>query len=180
MQKQAKSANSEEHTRSLLPPGISQIDHLNVTFSTFLQEFKLTSKKDIMTRSFVDYVNDSLFMVKVIKTGIPYSVFAAIQSISLLTDQQWADILNVSGKSLQRYKGQNQLFKPIQSEKILELGEIFILGQEVFGDAAKFKLWLETPSFALGGVVPSTLLSDSYGQDLLVDELTRIQHGIFA
>ena len=119
-------------------------------------------------------------MVKIIKKGITYSLFEEIQKLSSLTSKDWADILNISLRSLQRYKDQKQLFKPIQSEKILELGEIFILGNEVFGDPGKFKLWLDTPNFALGGVVPSTLLSDSYGQELLVNELTRINYGIFA
>lgn len=130
--------------------------------------------------TFGEYVNDHLLMVAVIKKGITYALFEEIQKLSFLSSKDWADILNISPRSLQRYKDQNQVFKPIQSEKIIELGEIFILGNEVFGDPAKFKSWLETPSFALGGVLPSALLSDSYGQELLIDELTRINYGIFA
>ena len=130
--------------------------------------------------SFASSVNDPLLMVQIIKKGIPYSLFEEIQKLSLLTSKEWADILNISLRSLQRYKDQKQMFKPMQSEKILELGEIFILGNEVFGDTVKFKLWLETPNFALGGVIPTSLLSDSYGQELLVNELTRINYGIFA
>ena len=129
---------------------------------------------------FADSIHDRLLMVKVIKKGITYSLFEEIQKLSSLTNKDWAEILNISLRTLQRYKDQKQLFKPIQSEKILELGEIFILGNEVFGDPDKFKLWLETPNFALGSVIPSSLLADSYGQELLVNELTRINYGIFA
>jgi putative toxin-antitoxin system antitoxin component (TIGR02293 family) len=133
-----------------------------------------------ITTLFADSIHDRLLMVKIIKKGITYSLFEEIQKLSSLTNKEWADILNISIRSLQRYKDKKQLFKPIQSEKILELGEIFILGNEVFGDPGKFKLWLETPNFALGSVIPSSLLADSYGQELLVNELTRINYGIFA
>jgi len=130
--------------------------------------------------SFADSVHDRLLMVKIIKKGITYALFEEIQKLSSLTNKDWADILNISLRSLQRYKDQKQLFKPIQSEKILELGEIFILGNEIFGDPEKFKLWLETPSFALGSLKPSSLLADSYGQQLIINELTRINYGILA
>lgn len=133
-----------------------------------------------MAASFADSVNDRLLMVKIIKKGITYALFEEIQKLSSLTNKDWADILNISLRSLQRYKDQQQLFKPIQSEKILELGEIFILGNEVFGDPDKFKMWLETPNFAIGSLKPTSLLADSYGQELIINELTRIHYGILA
>lgn len=133
-----------------------------------------------ITSLFADSIQDRLLMVKIIKKGIPYSLFEEIQKLSSLTSKEWADILNISFRSLQRYKDQKQMFKPIQSEKILELGEIFILGNEVFGNPEKFKLWLDTPNFAVGNIKPASLLADSYGQELIVNELTRINYGILA
>jgi uncharacterized protein (DUF2384 family) len=37
---------------------------------------------------------------------------------------------------------------------------------------------LETPSYALGGMKPMDMLRDSYGKELVMGELTRINHGI--
>ncbi len=163
----------------------TMLKQLDKAFNRYLVEVGLQVSHALKTpgpsrSTFGEYVNDHLLMVAVIKKGITYALFEEIQKLSSLSSKDWADILNISPRSLQRYKDQNQVFKPIQSEKIIELGEIFILGNEVFGDPAKFKSWLETPSFALGGVLPSALLSDSYGQELLIDELTRINYGIFA
>ena len=42
----------------------------------------------------------------------------------------------------------------------------------------KFKLWLDTPNFALGNNQPKELLRDSYGKELVMGEQTRINYGI--
>lgn len=163
----------------------THIGELDNVFRSYLTDIGMpvstvADPQGAITTLFADSIHDRLLMVKIIKKGITYALFEEIQKLSSLTNKDWADILNISLRSLQRYKEQNQLFKPIQSEKILELGEIFILGNEVFGDPEKFKLWLETPNFALGSVIPSSLLADSYGQELLINELTRINYGILA
>jgi uncharacterized protein (DUF2384 family) len=41
-------------------------------------------------------------------------------------------------------------------------------------------MWLETPNFALGNQKPFELLKDSYGKEMVMGELTRIDHGILA
>jgi len=160
---------------------VTPLKELNQEFKNYILKFKLPVRKTAGGAvAFTDYLNDRLLMVEVIKKGITYSLFEEIQKLSSLTSQEWATILNLSTRSLQRYKEQDQLFKPIQSEKIMELGEIFILGNEVFGDTDKFKRWLEKPNFAIGNVRPTDLLSDSYGQQIVTEELNRINYGIFA
>ncbi|MBK9104602.1 MAG: DUF2384 domain-containing protein [Saprospiraceae bacterium] len=163
----------------------SQYELLDKAFLKYLSDVGLAANNAMVSAgsivsSFPEAIDNHLLMVQIIKKGVTYPLFEEIQKLSSLTGKDWAEILNISFRSLQRYKEQNQLFKPIQSEKILELGELFILGNEVFGDAEKFKLWLEMPNFALGKMKPSSLLSDSYGQDLVVSELNRISHGILA
>lgn len=55
-----------------------------------------------------------------------------------------------------------------------------LLGNEVFEEAVQFKLWLQTPNYALGNMQPLELLRDSYGKEMVMAELHRIDHGIFA
>jgi putative toxin-antitoxin system antitoxin component (TIGR02293 family) len=56
--------------------------------------------------------------------------------------------------------------------------EVKQLGLEVFGRMEKLSLWLETPNYALGSLKPIDLLKDSSGKELVIAELTRINHGI--
>jgi putative toxin-antitoxin system antitoxin component (TIGR02293 family) len=58
------------------------------------------------------------------------------------------------------------------------MAEVTKVGLEVFGDMEKLKLWFNTPTYALGSLKPIELLKDSYGKELVIGELTRINHGI--
>ena len=53
------------------------------------------------------------------------------------------------------------------------------MGLDVFGNVEKLKLWLNTPSFALGKLKPIELLKDSYGKEMVISELHRMNYGIF-
>ncbi|RYE19217.1 MAG: DUF2384 domain-containing protein, partial [Sphingobacteriaceae bacterium] len=60
----------------------------------------------------------------------------------------------------------------------MDMAEVTNLGLDVFGEMNKFKLWLDTPNFALGNRKPIELLNDSYGKEMVIAELTRINYGI--
>jgi uncharacterized protein (DUF2384 family) len=60
------------------------------------------------------------------------------------------------------------------------MAEVTQAGLEVFDNLNTLKLWLNTPNFALGSLLPIELLKDSYGKDLVLAELIRINHGILA
>jgi putative toxin-antitoxin system antitoxin component (TIGR02293 family) len=121
-----------------------------------------------------------LLIVSLIREGIPYSFFNLIKEVSPFSELFWADLLEISTKSLHRYKKSLKHFKLSHSEKIIEMAEVTQLGLEVFGNMDKFKLWLETPNYALGNLAPLELLKDSYGKEMVTGELTRINYGILA
>ena len=137
------------------------------------------SKKKIILHSIRELLDDKLLLSLVIKQGLSYDMYDIIQEHAPFSEADWSEFLGLSIKSLQRYKRERRAFKPLQSEKILELTEVTYLGLDIFGDLQKFKLWLSTPSFALGSLKPISLLSDSYGKDLVISELVRIDHGVF-
>ena len=102
-----------------------------------------------------------MLMIQVIRAGVTYKLFQLIQDLTPFTEDNWADLLGLSSKSLQRYKQTSKSFKPIQSEKIIEMAEVTNIALDVFKDMKKFKLWLETPNFSLGDLKPMDLLKDS-------------------
>lgn len=136
-----------------------------------------TWKKKI---TYDDFLSDKMLIITAIRSGIPYSLFELIQNFTPFTEADWAHFLNISTKSLQRYKTSTDFsFKPIHSEKIIEMAEVTHVGLEVFGSTEKLQLWLNTPNFALGSLKPIELLNDSYGKELVISELIRVNHGIF-
>lgn len=143
--------------------------------NTELENQYLTQYSDL---TLSDFLSNKLLIVFIIRKGIPYSIFTLIQDLTPFSLNDWAAYLNISSKSLTRYRQSDKPFKPIHTEKIIEIAEVSNLGSEVFGNNDKFKLWLETPNFALGNQRPLELLKDSYGKEMVIGELTRIEHGI--
>ncbi len=139
---------------------------------------RLYSSKGSLT--YTDFLSNKMLMILVIREGIPYSLFDLIQLYTPFSESDWATLLDISTKSLQRYKQSSKNFRPIQSEKIIEMSEVTNTGLNVFGNMERFKLWLVTPNFSLGNLKPLELLGDSYGKEMVMSELTRIDHGILA
>ncbi|MBO9570942.1 MAG: DUF2384 domain-containing protein [Chitinophagaceae bacterium] len=137
----------------------------------------LTHGKNI---SYTEFFSNRLLLVCIIREGVPYSFFDLIQQITPFNENDWANFLDISTKSLHRYKESARHFKPIQSEKIIEMAEVTNVGLDVFESIEKFKLWLDTPNYALGNLKPMELLKDSYGKEMVVSELTRINYGVLA
>jgi len=154
---------------------------LNKEISTLFKMWPETGKSESVRGSITynEFLSDKMMMIRMIKAGVPYSLFNLIKTITPFSEGDWAVLLDISAKSLHRYKQTSKQFKPLQSEKIIEMAEVTNVGVEVFGDLGKFKLWLETPNFSLGGLKPMELLRDSYGKELVLSELTRINYGIF-
>lgn len=156
---------------------------VNEAVSVYVKNLSVSKlAKTIKTKlTFSDFLSDRMLIVHAIRTGIPYSLFKHIKTFTPFSDEDWADFLNISAKSLQRYKSEkNHIFKPIHSEKIIELAEVTDLGHRVFDSPGQFYQWLNTSSFALGNLKPFELLKDSYGKEMVMNELNRIDQGIFA
>jgi putative toxin-antitoxin system antitoxin component (TIGR02293 family) len=124
-------------------------------------------------------LGNKMLLVHLIREGLPYRVFELIRNTSPFTFEDWSVFLNISNKTLQRYKAAKSRFKAPHSEKILELAEVLNTGMLVFQDIDKLKQWLHTENYALGNFRPMDLLSDSYGKELVLSELIRIDEGIF-
>jgi putative toxin-antitoxin system antitoxin component (TIGR02293 family) len=156
------------------------INKLNREISNIVRRSSFDKKFIPHTRSitYFDFLSDKMLMILVIREGVPYSLFNLIQHFTPFSEDDWAELLDISTKSLQRYKQTSKSFKSLQSEKIIEMAEVTKVGLDVFGDMEKFKLWLETPNFSLGNLKPIELLKDSYGKELVISELTRINYGI--
>ena len=153
---------------------------LDKEISTMFKNSHATNKFATVKKNltYADFLSNKMLIIFAIRNGIPYSLFNVIQDYAPFSENDWANFLDISTKSLQRYKQTSKQFKPNQSEKIIEMAEVTSTGLDVFGEMDKFKLWLDTPNFALGNLKPMELLKDSYGKEFVLSELTRINYGI--
>lgn len=117
--------------------------------------------------------------LQAVREGIPYYAFERYAANSPLSMTDWSEFLEISERSLQRYKKDNKIFDRMRSERIMDIASVLKKGVEVFGDKEKFTIWMNSKIIALGGIKPKELLDSSYGIKLLDEELTRIDYGMF-
>ena len=125
-------------------------------------------------------ITDPFTIALFAKKGLPASSFDDLVSISAGNREVFADRLNISLKTLDRYKKDGRKFDPSISEIILKWIELYSKGLEVFGSIASFNKWLEKPAFGLQGSRPDELMSTSTGTELIIGELRRIEYGDLA
>lgn len=119
-------------------------------------------------------------LMQTARKGISFKYFDALVKKFPFTMQNWAEFLHISGKTLSRYQKEEKTFDALQSEKILQIELLYARGKEVFGSEENFMVWLQTENIALGKIKPQNILDSSFGISLLMDELTRIEHGVLA
>jgi putative toxin-antitoxin system antitoxin component (TIGR02293 family) len=118
--------------------------------------------------------------IAIVRKGISFSDFNKISDYVSLSFFEWHTILQMSERTLQRYKEEKKRFDTIHSERIIQILLLYKSGINVFGNKEKFKSWLESENFVLGKIKPKDLFDNSFGISLLNDELMRIQHGVLS
>lgn len=125
--------------------------------------------------------NNSVFkLIKISRDGVDFAAFDQLRSNFPFSLDDWATILHLSVRSIQRYQRENKKFDSMQSERLLQIIILLQRGIEVFGKKEYFNTWLETKNIALGGAIPKSLLDNAFGINLLRDELTKIEHGVLS
>lgn len=131
--------------------------------------------------TFMSLDNSNVFqLINETRKGVDYQVYDELSKSFPLSASTWSSILNISERTMQRYKRENRKFDSIQSEKLLLIILLFNKGLDVFGDKANFLAWINSVCIALGGVKPIELLDSSFGINVVKDELIKIEHGILA
>lgn len=108
------------------------------------------------------------------------SKFEALSKKFSFTQQEWADILHISDRTLQRYLKDHKPFEGLHAEHLHQIDALANIGQSVFGNAARFEAWLRAPKIILGSAVGFEALRSFGGAQLVVDELGRMVHGIYS
>ncbi len=92
--------------------------------------------------------------------------------------KQVVSLLPVTERTLQRYDQRKHL-NVVVSEQVLQIAALAVRGIEVFGDKDKFLEWMKSPCTALAGQEPIDLLKSRLGLEMVIDEIGRIDHGVY-
>lgn len=109
----------------------------------------------------------------------PYRKFEKIAALVPFTQKEWANILHLSERTLQRYSKDNSSFEGIYVDRILQIEQMIHLGLETFTDAAAFYRWLQREKKVLGQILNFESLYSTQGIKDITDQIGRIQYGVY-
>ncbi len=109
-----------------------------------------------------------------------YSDFKKIADKAPFSQSEWATILHVSERTLQRYAKSNSSFAPINAERALQIVKVLKEAKITFGNLDKFYDWIKRNPHMLEGDLSFNSLTTYDGIEKILTQLSRIQHGLFA
>jgi uncharacterized protein (DUF2384 family) len=109
-----------------------------------------------------------------------FNDFKKIASKTDFTLKEWAAVLHISERTLQRYAKDNSAFGFSLIDRILQINKVIKRGYEVFGSYEKFLLWIRDNPYMLEGRLSLQSLASFDGINNLLTQLGRIEHGILA
>jgi putative toxin-antitoxin system antitoxin component (TIGR02293 family) len=129
--------------------------------------------------AFINPLHNIHRFINMARKGITKSEIMELCEKIGLTFEETATLLEVSPRTLHRYPISKKLGPPA-SERALMLKAVVDKGLDVFESLDLLKAWLHHPNPLFEHLTPISLFDTSFGLQLLLDELIRIEHGVFA
>jgi len=114
-----------------------------------------------------------------VRTGLPYAALEAVATGFAITREDLGTLLHLPTRTLVRRKREKRL-RADESDRLLRLGRIAALAQEVLGSREKATRWLHAPNRALGHAIPLRCLDTDLGARQVEDVLLRTAHGTYS
>lgn len=118
-------------------------------------------------------------LVQQARAGISKKSLMNIAEAGGLSLKEISALLPVSLRTIQRYTD-TDLLDPNVSEHALQIAEVISKGSNVFSSIQDLQRWLHTPSLALGNETPVSMLDTSFGVRIVIDELGRLEYGVYS
>jgi putative toxin-antitoxin system antitoxin component (TIGR02293 family) len=124
-------------------------------------------------------IRNRMDLIELSYQGVTKDALIHLSDYLSFTTHQIAELLPVTARTIQKYS-LDKPFNRVVSEQILQLAEVAAKGVEVFGDKEKFRAWMNHPNKALADKTPASLLNSRFGIEMVMDELGRIEYGVFS
>jgi putative toxin-antitoxin system antitoxin component (TIGR02293 family) len=129
--------------------------------------------------SFGQSISGDFDLIRLTREGIKKSTLKSLAEYLGITMETMSRLLHSSHRNIQR-KDEEELLDTLKTEKVLELAAFAQRGIDVIGDKAAFKEWLHSPLPALGNKPPIDFLDTSFGIQMVIKILGRLEQGVFS
>jgi len=136
-----------------------------------------------LTRSKEQTVGDaplsSMEMVPTLRKGLPSRSLESVSKQLGLSAIAAGALLGIPTRTLAKRLHDGGRLTPDASQRVFRLSRVVALATHSLGSIEKARHWLQAPNRVLGHEVPLHLLDTDIGTEAVLEELGRIEHGIF-
>lgn len=146
---------------------------------------KISKKKSAVPPTSLPIVQEPAPVYRSVK-AIPvlkdftYTEFKKIADKAPFSLTEWAAILHLSERTLQRYSKNDGMFTPIHAERVMHIAKVLEQARLTFGSVQNFYQWLKEEPRMLEGSLSLGSLSSYDGIQKVLTQLSRIQYGVLA
>jgi putative toxin-antitoxin system antitoxin component (TIGR02293 family) len=124
--------------------------------------------------------SDELGWADLALSGLPSGVVEVLARKMGWTRDRLATALDLVPRTLARRLEKGEPLTTPESERVLRIARVLARAAEVLEDDDRAKAWIVEPNVALGGRSPLALLRTDIGTELVLNELAKIDFGIWA
>ncbi len=151
------------------------IEDKEITTKHYKKLAEVLGRKNVPTK-----IESPFDFITIANKGVSVSVIMNFSEYFHLTKELVAQLLDISEPTLYRWSKANKTLDRNFSVKLFEIVDLFIYGEEVFGDRDSFFKWLNLPNEALGGLEPKELIEIPGGVSKVKDIIGRIEYGVYS
>lgn len=118
-------------------------------------------------------------LIALTRAGIKKATLKSLAAYMNIDMERLSSLLHSSYRNIQR-KHDDDLLDTLKTEKVLELAAFAQRGIEVIGSKEYFAEWLQSPLPALNNKKPIDFLDTSFGIQMLLKILGRLEHGVYS
>ena len=125
------------------------------------------------------FLESSFDLVDLAREGLTRTSIDSIIDVLEISVDEMVALLPISRRTLERYE-LTQKLSPELSDRLIQIAKVYSRTLEVFEDRHLALGWLKSPCKAFGDVVPLSYLNLQSGFEIVIDELGRIDYGVYS
>jgi putative toxin-antitoxin system antitoxin component (TIGR02293 family) len=124
-------------------------------------------------------ISSDMDLINLSRHGVRKSSLKSLAGYLGITMEKMSSLVHSSHRNIQR-KDEDELLDTLKTEKVLELAAFIKRGIDVIGTEDAFKEWVHSPIIALGNRKPIDFLDTTFGIQMVLKVLGRLEQGVFS
>jgi putative toxin-antitoxin system antitoxin component (TIGR02293 family) len=124
-------------------------------------------------------ISSDMDLINLSRHGVRKSSLKSLAGYLGITMEKMSSLVHSSHRNIQR-KDEDELLDTLKTEKVLELAAFIKRGIDVIGTEDAFKEWVHSPIIALGNRKPIDFLDTTFGIQMVIKVLGRLEQGVFS